>query len=257
MGKKNRDDFSSDTIKLLADRAGHLCSNPHCRRATTGANKTEGKKLNIGIAAHITAAAPKGPRYDSLITAEERASYDNGIWLCSTCATMIDNDRERYSPELLRKWKSEAENFSYERVTFGEKDNVDYLVDKYVDIFNNAIQYYDVLSFLHEDPTGHFSDKYPELIDQFVIEIQENILKPYIHCQRDLKYKTIRDFAYLLDNYNGFLALNMEPGGNGVYVFFERELDIYEKIREEIKKYKLELDELYQKINDGNSIYAF
>jgi hypothetical protein len=77
-----RDDFSLDIKDLLAKRVGMRCSNPNCRRVTSGPQEDPRKSINIGVAAHITAAAPKGPRFDKNLTAEERRSPDNGIWLC-------------------------------------------------------------------------------------------------------------------------------------------------------------------------------
>ncbi len=35
---------------------------------------------------------------------------ENGIWLCQTCAKLIDNDPTHYPAELLESWKSEAES---------------------------------------------------------------------------------------------------------------------------------------------------
>jgi hypothetical protein len=106
---KNRDNFTRSTVDILAKRVGYLCSNPNCRRPTVGANKQNDKSTIIGIGAHITAASYLGPRFDNSLTPEQRRHIDNGIWLCSNCATLIDKDEEKYSPELLRIWKEQAE----------------------------------------------------------------------------------------------------------------------------------------------------
>jgi hypothetical protein len=50
------------------------------------------KPLILGVAAHITAASPDGPRYDQNLSSEQRKSPDNGIWLCQNCAKLVDND---------------------------------------------------------------------------------------------------------------------------------------------------------------------
>lgn len=108
----NRDDFSEQTKRLLANRAGVRCSNPNCRKLTSGANADPNKTTNIGVAAHITAAAPGGPRYDNAMTEAERKSPENGIWLCQSCAKLIDSDPVRYPKDLLYNWKSLAETSS-------------------------------------------------------------------------------------------------------------------------------------------------
>lgn len=109
MANKRRDDFSKKTIDTLAQRVTYCCSNPECRKATIGPNVNKKKSTSIGVAAHIRAAAPGGPRYDSSMTPEERCDISNGIWLCQSCSKVIDADPERYSVETLSAWKKLAE----------------------------------------------------------------------------------------------------------------------------------------------------
>lgn len=104
-----RDDFTSATKKLLADRVGRRCSNPNCRQLTIGASKRIDKSINIGVAAHICAAAPGGERYDPSMDSEERKSFSNGIWLCQSCSKLIDSDPDYYTVDILRAWKTNAE----------------------------------------------------------------------------------------------------------------------------------------------------
>lgn len=104
-----RDDFSAKTKELLASRVGMKCSNPSCRKLTCCANTNPDKITNIGVAAHICAAAKGGPRYDKSMTSEERKSPENGIWLCQSCSKLIDTDTARYPKELLQSWKQLAE----------------------------------------------------------------------------------------------------------------------------------------------------
>ena len=105
----NRDNFTRATVEILSKRVGFLCSNPDCRKHTIGPNEKKDKSTTIGVAAHITAASEGGPRYDTSFTNEKRRHIDNGIWLCSNCATLIDKDPIKYPIEKLRKWKEEAE----------------------------------------------------------------------------------------------------------------------------------------------------
>jgi hypothetical protein len=75
--------------------------------------------VNTGHAAHIHAAAPGGPRYDPRMSTEERRSISNGVWLCATCATLIDKDIAAHPASLLRRWRQEAEDRA--RRSHGEK----------------------------------------------------------------------------------------------------------------------------------------
>ncbi|MBF4486229.1 hypothetical protein [Flavobacterium sp. CSZ] len=112
----SRDDFKKVTTDVLPKRVGYLCSNPDCRKSTIGANDVPDKSTSIGIAAHITAASPGGPRFDETLTTEQRTHIDNGIWLCSNCATLIDKDEKKYSIKLLNDWKLQAEQESIKKL---------------------------------------------------------------------------------------------------------------------------------------------
>ena len=76
---------------------------------TTGPHPDPFNSVNIGVAAHITAASKRGPRFDRRLTPEQRRHPDNGIWLCQKCAKLIDSNVPQYSVEKLRSWKKEAE----------------------------------------------------------------------------------------------------------------------------------------------------
>jgi hypothetical protein len=44
------------------------------------------------------------------MTDDERASFDNGIWLCASCHTMVDkNMGADFPPEILVEWKKSHE----------------------------------------------------------------------------------------------------------------------------------------------------
>ena len=108
--RDSRDDFSVRIKDTLARRVGMQCSNPYCRRTTSGPQSDPNKSVNIGVAAHITAASARGPRYVPTLSKRERSSIENGIWLCQNCAKLVDSDEKRFTVELLRQWKKAAED---------------------------------------------------------------------------------------------------------------------------------------------------
>lgn len=109
----NRDDFSDLTRRALAGRAGHRCS--ICKTPTIGpSDESPASFMNVGIASHITAAAPGqgARRYDSSLTPEQRSGIDNGIWLCRGCDGIVDRDAVRFSAETLKRIRRDHTEFA-------------------------------------------------------------------------------------------------------------------------------------------------
>lgn len=117
MARKNqnvqRDDFEAKTIEALKHRSAYICSKPNCKALTLAPSTEDNSKyIYNGIAAHITAASRTGPRHDSSLTTEERKSIDNAIFLCSSCATIIDkNNGLDFSVAQLKRWKQDHEDW--------------------------------------------------------------------------------------------------------------------------------------------------
>jgi tetratricopeptide (TPR) repeat protein len=114
-----RDEFKAPVKATLAMRVGHRCSDPDCGAVTSGPGIQPDKYVNVGVAAHITAASRGGPRFDETLGSAERGSASNGIWLCQTCAKLIDSDVDRYTVELLKSWKAQAEEHARKMLATG------------------------------------------------------------------------------------------------------------------------------------------
>ncbi len=119
-----RDEFAPKTKETLAKRVGMLCSNPECQKPTSGPCNDPVKALNIGVAAHVTGAAPKGPRYDASLSVELRCSIENGIWLCQCCAKLVDSDQDQFTKEVLCRWKDAAEKAARQSVETSKSTRV-------------------------------------------------------------------------------------------------------------------------------------
>src|ERR1700720_3049529 len=120
MGK--RDEFTAETKRTLAARAGNHCSNPQCARSTSGAARAEAKAASIGVAAHISGAASGcgSVRYDPAMSSEDRRSINNGIWLCHVCSDLIDKDKDRYTVPFLKDWKAAADQRAADALAGGQ-----------------------------------------------------------------------------------------------------------------------------------------
>lgn len=103
-----RDNFTKAVASHLARSVNYHCSK--CDAPTAGPFSGGRKSITTGVAAHICAAAPLGPRYDPSMKREQRRDYDNGIWLCAAHAPLVDHDFPKYSVADLRKMKLDAES---------------------------------------------------------------------------------------------------------------------------------------------------
>ncbi len=108
-----RDDFLKQTITEIAKGVGYRCSNPDCARPTVAANAEQTGIVTIGVAAHICAASPGGPRYNAAQTRDARRSKENGIWLCQNCGRLVDADSKTFTVELLTDWRRTAQERAF------------------------------------------------------------------------------------------------------------------------------------------------
>jgi len=148
--KRRRDDFKSAVREQLARRAAYICSNPSCRRHTVLPTFTDTSSSNyVGVAAHITAAAPGGPRYDPSLTQAQRESIENAIHLCAYCATLIDkNNGIDYPKEQLFQWKSAHEDFIREQsvsLPISNQFTVLEGIDRWLDLVSTCLEELEVL----------------------------------------------------------------------------------------------------------------
>lgn len=108
-------DFSEKTKKILAKMASERCC--LCEEITSMPNQSESNFIRIGEAAHISGARKSFTlRFDEKLTNEERKNISNGIWLCSTCHTIIDQDEKNYTISELEKIRSQH----YQRILNGK-----------------------------------------------------------------------------------------------------------------------------------------
>ena len=98
-------DYSDRDKKKLYALSGNECANPLCHNKLV---YPDDNAKNDQIC-HIEAASPDGPRYNPNQTDDERRDFDNLILLCHKCHDMIDNNPDKYTVEILKKWKQEHE----------------------------------------------------------------------------------------------------------------------------------------------------
>ena len=187
-----RDDFSKGTIRIVRDRVNGLCSFPGCNVVTIGASMENNTSVsNIGVAAHICAAAKGGPRYDEKMTPEQRKSVDNCIWLCQGHAKLIDTDVETYTVEKLHQWKKDAEKTASLALA-----NDDYVIQYYKKNGENL----SILKQLLDDMilTGSY-DQFQLIVNQYKTPLSE------VYTEFFLRHKIIYDVYCSRESLNSHL----------------------------------------------------
>lgn len=99
-----RDNFTPATKSALARNVHFRCVYPGCP-LVTHASTPHGDNVNLGQAAHISAAAQGGPRFDDELTSAQRRAYENGAWLCANHAKLVDDDPLSFPCETIRGWQ--------------------------------------------------------------------------------------------------------------------------------------------------------
>ncbi len=200
MAVNNRDDFSENTKRRVACRVGYRCSFPGCNRPTVGPSFERNDKISsIGEAAHICAAAPGGPRYDSSMTAEERKGIDNCIWLCNVHAKLIDTDVKSYSADEIRNWKKQAEAAASLALCNGglitgycesngdDTDGLSVILESFI-----SDGRFDLLIKVLEQYKNRISDQYDELICRYKIVYD-------VYCNRSCLHNDLEEYMLLPD----------------------------------------------------------
>lgn len=95
--------YTPMTLKRLFGLSGNQCSFEGCTNQMTNVHNSANSNI-----CHIEAANDKGQRYNSDMTDQQRADYENLILLCPSCH-VITNDVEVYNTSKLKKMKSEHE----------------------------------------------------------------------------------------------------------------------------------------------------
>jgi hypothetical protein len=116
--EEKRAEFSQSVIRIAKERAAYICSNPNCRLMTIGPSASDENLVEyIGEVAHILPAKKKGPRETIPFDPNERSSIDNAIFLCGSCARMIDKNKGiDYPAKTLKEWRTKHYSWIRENI---------------------------------------------------------------------------------------------------------------------------------------------
>lgn len=165
--RRHRDDFSIPVLREIAHEVGHRCSNPECQAPTSGPSKQK-RVSNVGVGAHITAAAAGGPRFDASLTPAERKSAANAIWLCNSCGRLVDNDASTYTVGELVKWKVDAIDRAQKALASGGRSTTEGLFAAQLEFQKQALaqQREDRDAQMREQQRSRFAEIYGRFLEE-------------------------------------------------------------------------------------------
>jgi len=113
--------------KILCSKSGGRCAIPTCHKELI-TDKAENDPISIiGVGAHIKGEKSGSARYDSRMTDKQRNCYENLIFVCGNCHTIIDGQPNTYTVQKLHeikltheKWIIESIEKEVMNVTFAE-----------------------------------------------------------------------------------------------------------------------------------------
>jgi len=96
---------SETTKRKLLAGTGNRCAHPDCNELIFDIEH----QTILGKICHIKGSKPKSARHDKSQSNDSRHSFDNLIGLCGKHHDIIDDNEERYTVELLTRWKRNHE----------------------------------------------------------------------------------------------------------------------------------------------------
>lgn len=101
--------ISDKTRKILWGRSGNRCA--VCKQSlVVEAQEQDGESI-VGEECHIISPKENGPRYDSIYPIISLESYENLILLCRMHHKIVDDQKESFTTEILRKMKAKHEEW--------------------------------------------------------------------------------------------------------------------------------------------------
>ena len=101
--------ISEKTLKILWSRAGGRCSFPLCNTPLIQEGTENDAPAIIGETAHIVARTLDGPRGKEPFRGTDRDSFENLLLLCPVHHTIIDQQPQTYTVEVLTQMKNQHE----------------------------------------------------------------------------------------------------------------------------------------------------
>lgn len=241
--------ISSRYERLLHTKSGNHCAMCRCLLVDGISNES----ACVGENAHIYGEKPGSARYDANLSDDYVNSYENLIFLCSSCHKKVDTEVNNFPPEKLFNLKKEHEEWVISKLeegtngfTFAElevlakhlmsirvatKKKPDYnllAIEKKID--KNSLQVVQneinmgltkittIEDYLNRNPDIYFSERLNDIMVQQYLELKSR-------CSDNVEI-----FNALWDITSGYYTqFNYRAAGLGILVYFFEKCEVFEK----------------------------
>jgi hypothetical protein len=178
------------------------------------------------MACHIAAASsgPGARRFVAEMSNEERASIENGVWMCYTHGKLVDTDEKRFSIPMLKKWRELAEFRAQWILDYGiEKPLPQYVTRGRIGFADEEITFTDLggenevigRAFMDCCVESMWPPEISRTVRDLVIELVRNALSHGLAKQCTVRIS--KDAIFVRDEGKDFSCLDLEshPSGRG------------------------------------------
>ncbi|MFY9549028.1 NACHT domain-containing protein [Miniphocaeibacter sp.] len=134
--------------------------------------------------------------------------------------------------------------------------------EKMILIFKQAIMDYRIIDFVNNDPSISLSMNLEMDAEYFSDVVRNRITLPFAHDQKEKTFIKINEFIQTINKYNTYLSHNMYPINNkkiSMYIpmHSQSELDLRLKFEESTGAFRMQLDEIYGQITNGETLFIY
>ena len=200
--------ISQRHLRKLHSKSGNRCA--LCKTLLTNGSSNETKC--IGANAHIYGEKKGAPRYDASIPQDYVNSYENLIFLCSNCHTLVDGEEKKYPVEKLKKMKKEHEDWVEKQLATHSQEftlaEIDVVI-KYLIGNSNALYQYDYKTVdISSKITKNNLTPLISLITMGMTQI--HLVERYFNCNPDVSFGD-RVTKIVVEKYNYFKQQGLMP----------------------------------------------
>jgi len=210
--------ISQKVRKKLWGLSASRCAFDNCRKVLFEDGFGANGYILVGDEAHIISGQENGPRYSSELPENIIDTYQNLILLCKEHHTVVDNNTEKYTSEILKEIKAIHENWVYTSLGLDKrKQEDDEIYAEFIDTIELLAGFRDWDDWTCKLPGGHLSRLPIQRYDNLV-GLHKYLCSRIYPKSKLILEKEIIDFKNVLEDFSNAFDSTKEEKKTGYYV---------------------------------------